>query len=158
MYLILNREQGEKSDYAAVEYQLQQIFKTNFLEDIKRSYHESQITYSTLPESIKAIKSSSIIMNPEVRGNDFLVRFDAMEIQMAKINHKKVNLIPIIISSREKISKNEKLSLTIKTLLSNQTSGYVSEVGKIIHGRYLKSALIRIKDYKNSAQKLISSR
>lgn len=154
-YLILNEEKGNKSDYAQVEDRLYEAFRSNFIENIKLAYPESQITYTTFPIDKKVHQHSSIIIKPEVQGDDFLIEFYAIETLYsikARWRHRDV---PIIISPKEKISKDEKLLLTAMTLLLSRVSGQLPDAGKIIYGKDLKSASVRIKDYKKTAQKIL---
>jgi predicted RecB family nuclease len=154
-YLILNGEKGNESDYAQAQGRLYDTFKRTFIEKVKRSYPECQITYLTFPIDKKLRQHSSIIINPEVQGDDFLIGFDAIETLNATKPHCKPRYAPTIISASERISKNDKLLLTAKTLLLYRVSGQLPHVGKIIYGRDLKSVSVRINDHKKKAQDLL---
>ncbi|MFZ3122754.1 MAG: hypothetical protein WA104_05250 [Thermodesulfovibrionales bacterium] len=45
-FLIINGNRGNKSDYDLVENRLCKIYRDNFFEHIKKSYHEGQILTS----------------------------------------------------------------------------------------------------------------
>lgn len=153
-YLILNGEKGNKSDYEQVEDRLHETFKIKFIENVNRSYPESQITYTTFPIYKKGRQHSSIIIDPEVQGDDFLIGWDAIECWSSK-SRLQPRYVPTIISPKERISKDDKLLLTAKTLLLNRVSVLLPDVGKIIYGRDLKSTSVRIKDYKKNAQQIL---
>ena len=154
-YLILNGENGNKSDYEQVEDRLYETCKRNFTENIKRSYPECQITYTTFPIYKKARQHSSITINPEVQGEDFLIGWDAIETLDSTKSRMRPIYVPTVICPKERISKDDKLLLTAKTLLLNRVSIPLPDVGKIIYGRDLKSASVRLKDYKKNAQKIL---
>ncbi|MBU4320605.1 MAG: hypothetical protein KJ739_05910, partial [Nitrospinae bacterium] len=65
-----------------VENRLCKIYRDNFFEHIKKSYHEGQILTSI--QNTKAQSDSTIIINPEAKGNDFSVNFDAIEISSTR--------------------------------------------------------------------------
>ncbi len=153
--LILNKENGQKSEYELVNNRLYKIYKDKYLEHITLSYHEGQIVNSVFPIDIKAQRISKIIMNPEVQGNGFSITFDAIEISNSGAARNKFNYIPISVTPKERIAKNEKVSLMVKTILLNRVANQMVDVGKIIYGKELRKSSVKIKDYKRTAQKVL---
>ncbi len=154
-YLKLNENHGNKSDYELIEKELYKKQRENYLEGIKLSYHSRQIIYGALLIDIKVMRCPMILIDPEVKGDDFLISFDAIEISYSKTSRKKVKYMPIIITPKEKFTKDEKISLTVRTLLLNRVVNQLSETGKIIFGRDLKASSIKIKAYRRTAHKVI---
>lgn len=152
-FLIINGNRGNKPDYDLVENRLCKIYRDNFFEHIKKSYHEGQILTSI--QITKTQSDSTIIINPEAKGNDFSVNFDAIEISSTRTGRKRKTYIPIIISPKEAVTKNEKVLLTVKTLLLNRVSSHLTEIGRIIYGKDSKTCCIKIKDYKRTSQRML---
>jgi predicted RecB family nuclease len=154
-YLKMTGNYGDKTDYELAESELYKQYKEQFLTNIRSSYKSEQIIYPTSPLEVNFVRSESILINPEVKGDGFLISFDVIQISHPINTRKKASYIPIMITPKEKLTKNEKISLTVKTLLLNRIIPQFPETGRIILGKKLKISSIRMKDYRRTAQKVL---
>ncbi|MBM4146967.1 MAG: TM0106 family RecB-like putative nuclease [Nitrospira sp.] len=154
-YLKLIGQRGVRSDYELVEEELYVQYKKQFLEDIESYYKSEQIINPVSSLDKRSRLSPSLLINPHVKGDNFLISFDALRIVSHANARKKMQSIPLMITPKEKVTKNEKISLTIKTILLNSVIPKFSETGKIVFGKKLLTSLVRIKDYRKIAQKML---
>lgn len=154
-YLKMTGNYGYKTDYELVESELYERYKEQFLQDIRSYYESKQIIYPTSPLEVNSCRSQSMLINPEAKGDGFLITFDAIQISHPRNTRKKVPYIPIMITPKEKLTKNEKISLTVRTLLLNRIVPQFPETGRIIFGKELKASSIRMEDYRRTAQKVL---
>lgn len=153
-YQKLHGKEGVKTDYELVQNKLYELYKQRYIENLKLSCNNTQIE-RTFPMDIKLQGNTTIIINPEVNSDGFSITLDAIEIAKTKKSRKRVKNIPIMITSKERISKEDKILLTIKAMLLNRILNQLTETGKIIYGKELKSTFIKTKDYKRHAQKAL---
>jgi predicted RecB family nuclease len=154
-YLKLIGQCGVLTDYELVEGELYGRYKKQFLEDIGSYYKAEQIIHPALSLDKSYRLSPSLLLNPHVKGDDFLISFDALQIVGPVNARKKMQSIPLMITPKEKVTRNEKISLTIKTILLNRVIPQFPEIGKIVFGKKLLTSSVRIKDYRKTAQKML---
>src|SRR4030067_2134690 len=154
-YQKLHGKEGVKTDYELVQNKLYELYKQRYVENLKMSCNNTLIIERTFPMDIKLQGNTTIIINPEVNSDEFSITLDAIEIAKTKKSRKRVKNIPIIITSKERISKEDKILLTIKAMLLNRILNQLTETGGIIYGKELKSTFIKTKDYKRHAQKAL---
>lgn len=154
-YQKLNGKEGVKTDYELVQNKLYELYKQRYIENLRLSCNNTQIIERTFPIGIKLQGNPTIIINPEVNSDEFSITLDAIEIAKTKKGSKKFKNIPIIITSKERISKEDKIILTVKALLLNRILNQLTETGEIIYGKELKTTFIKTKDYKRHAQKVL---
>jgi predicted RecB family nuclease len=154
-YLKMTGNYGDKTDYELVESELCKRYKEQFLINIRLSYESEQIIYPPSLLEVNFRRSQSMLINPEVKGDRFLISFDAIQISHPKNTREKASYIPIMITPKEKHTKNDKISLTVRTILLNRIVHQFPETGRIIFGKKLKMSSIRMKDYRRTAQKML---
>lgn len=137
-YQKLHGKEGVKTDYELVQNKLYELYKQRYIENLKLSCNNTQIIERTFPMDIKLQGNTTIIINPEVNSDEFSITLDAIEIAKTKKGRKRVKNIPIIITSKERISKEDKILLTIKAMLLNRILNQLTETGEIIYGKELK--------------------
>jgi predicted RecB family nuclease len=149
-------ESENKTEFVLLEFELYKLYKRNFYAKIR-----SKVAYNQFVEKFHFIKQSppgkiSYFIEPVFKSENFELGFDALEVIPQISPAKKISYIPISISPRERISKLEKLSLCIRSLIFEKKHDIPIEHNKIIYGRNLKSTKFALQTYAKDANKLLN--
>ena len=107
-----------------------------------------------IKEDVQYTKLTYII-RPTVQSRQYLINFDAIQINPSNDSTGNPSYTPISISPNEKISATEKLLLSAKSLLLQESHNIASEYGKIVYGRNLRSTKFALKPHSLKAHKLL---
>lgn len=144
-FLKFNNKVGYKSEYELLEYELSKKCKENFLNKLFVKPDKIQLIKKFEPEKKIKYQVLSYIIEPIIQSNEFLFKFDAIEINPSKDPNEDPLYVPISISPKEKLLNIEKLLLIVKSRLLADLNGKAPEYAKIIHGKNLKSKKFKIK-------------
>ncbi len=153
-YLKLNCETGNKTEFEILEYEILQSRKEEFYKNLRKKINESQILNNFDFGKKTQIEVTTFVISPFFHSTEYDIKFDAFEIFPQKKSRKN-SYIPLLISSREKVSKIEKLILCLKFLIVSQLTRITPEFAKIIYGRELKTTKFGLNPYLKEAKKLL---
>ena len=154
-YLQFNDTISSKTEYELLEDKLRDLYKNKFHNKLRELPENQIFSVDDLQKKIHVEKIAFVIA-PTWESNQFHISFDALELLPNKSSLGKLTYTPISISSKEKVSKLEKLSFVIKCLILEE-HGIRPEFGKIIYGADLKSTKIKISSYLQEAKKKLKA-
>ena len=146
---------GYKTEYELLEHRFFKMYKEHFLNKLYAKSNEIQILEGFEPKNEIQCRKLTYVVDPIYHSKDFIISVDALEIIPVHNSSKNLLYIPIAISPKEKIYKNDKLLLTIKTLLIGSFCDITPEYGKIIYGRNSRSTKCVLNTYFHEASKLL---
>ena len=153
-YLKLNCETGNKKEFENLQYEILELYKAEFYENLREKIDESQIlNHFDFGKKIH-VKVSTFVISPFFHSKEYDIKFDALEI-FPKKNSRKNSYIPLSISPREAVSKIEKLILCLKCLIVSQFTIISPEFAKIVYGRESKTTKFSLNPYLKDAKKLL---
>jgi predicted RecB family nuclease len=103
-----------------------------------------------------SISKVNVLIQPTLNTDTYRLSFDAIEINPEKKPNSKKTQIPLLLSSKEKFSKIEKLSIAIKCVILSKTCGVEYEFGKIIYGAGLKTVKFKIEPFLTEVKKVLN--
>jgi predicted RecB family nuclease len=103
-----------------------------------------------------SISKVNVLIQPTLNTDTYRLSFDAIEIVTNKKSPSRKLHIPIIITSKERFSKKEKLSIAIKCVTLSKTCGVEYEFGKIIYGSDLKTVKFKIEPFITEAKRALN--
>jgi len=154
-YLFFNNEQGKPTEYERLAAELLGMYQADFYAQLHARYDESQIVREVRFEKKLTITDTTFVLEPVFQAEGLRIRFDALEITPHKELPSKLVYLPIEVIPNEKVTKMDKLALAVKCLLLTQAQRRVTpESGKIVYGRALNSAKVKLAVYAKEARKV----
>ncbi len=154
-YLQRARIIGNKTEYELFFHDIQKKHTSQFVQKFLQSSEkclsaeEIEIDTDILKKQYNAIINGSIVVN------DFHVRVEVLQKVTIPSKLGDFSYVPLISSYKEKLTRNEKISLTIIDLLLEEKQGYKAVYGKIVHGRKCKSTKVHFKAFRGEASKVL---
>jgi predicted RecB family nuclease len=156
VYRKLNNECGVKTEYESLQEENLSVCKTEYYKRLSEKYGETNLLKGYNFGKNRRVPRTDVIIQPTLGTEAYQISFDAIEIIPDKKSNSKKMEIPILISSKEKISKIGKLSMAIKCVILSKTCGVEYEFGKIIYGSDLKAAKFKIEPFITEAKKTLN--
>ncbi len=116
---------------------------------INRKYRNLKNVSENTDIDYDTIINNDYIINGYIKQTDYELQFDIVEIQR-NIDGKNI-VIPIFISEKEFISRNQKLFIAIITMKAEELLNNSITIGKIINGYQHKHSKIILNNYKKEA-------
>jgi len=155
-YRKLNNEHSIKTEFEILQEDQLSICKTEFYKRLSEKHGENNLLKGYNFGKNRRVPRTDVIIQPTLRTETHQISFDAIEINPDKKSNSKKIQIPILVSSKEKISKIEKLSIAIKCIILSKTCGAEYEFGKIIYGSDLKTVKFKIEPFITEAKKTLN--
>ena len=155
-YRKLNNERGIKTEFEILQEGQLSVCKKEFYKRLSEKYGENNLLKGYNFGKNRRFPRTDVIIQPTLCTETYQISFDAIEINPDKKPNSKKTEIPILVSSKEKISKIEKLSITLKCLILSKTCGIEYEFGKIIYGSELKTVNFKIEPFLTEAKKALN--
>ena len=154
-YLQVNKISGNKTEYELLERDFLTSYKLQFYQSLRLKYSKSHqfLKPAIIPPT--HITKESYIIQPSISSENYTIEFDALEILPQQKKVDTVVYLPIDIISTEKVSKIDKMTLTIKSFIFSQLLASVIVSGRIVYGRDLKVTSIDLTKYFTEARKLL---
>jgi hypothetical protein len=116
-YRKLSNEQGIKTEFEFLQQDQLSKCKKEFHNHLLEKYEQNTLLKGFKFGNNRRISKVNVLIQPTLNTEKYQISFDAIEIiQDKKPSSKKLH-IPILISPEEKISKREKLSISIKCVI-----------------------------------------
>ena len=154
-YRKINNEFGLKNEFETLYEEELSKCKTGFYNHLLEKYGKNKLLSGFKFGNNKIISEVNFLVSPTLNAENFQVSFDAIEIVQDKKSTKKL-FIPILITHKEKYSKKEKLSITIKCSMLHKTYGIDCAFGRIIYGSKFKKLKFKIEPFLTEAKKILS--
>jgi len=154
-FLKNNNKVGIKKEYELLESELLEMYRTSFFNKLRSKTSKTQL-FEVIESDVKCqgLKSTYVI-EPVFQSNEYFIKFDAIEITPPKAPITNHLYTVISISPKEKVTKVEKLILSIKCIILSGFNSITPECCKIIYGRNLKSTGFALKIYVKEANRLL---
>lgn len=146
---------GSKTEHELLECKLLQRDKAMYFDKLRARAHEIQILIEFAPQNNNQCQKLTYVIEPIIQTKQFLLYFDAIEINPMKESSENFVYSPIAISAKEKILPIEKLLLSIKGLLLAAVYDSPPEYGKIIYGRNVRMTKFPLKPHSWKVTKLL---
>ena len=151
-YLVNKNETGESSEFDILEEELYILNKETFFHVIQGAPNTKLFPKPNLIKK-NLINNKGYVVNQIFQNNAIEIDIDAIELTRVKSSPKDISYIPISISSKERISRSDKISFVIKVLIVSEFQSITFQAGKIIYGQKLNVAKVNFKTYEKEARK-----
>jgi len=155
-YRKLNNEHGIIKEFEILQEEKLTSCKTEYYNRLLEKYGENQLSKGYKFENSSRTPRAKTLIQPTLDTETYQLSFDAIEIVTNKKSPSRKSHIPILVTSKERLSKVEKLSIAIKCFILSQVCGVDYEFGKIIYGSELKTLKFKIEPFLNEAKKTIN--
>ncbi len=155
-YRKVNNEHGIKTEFGILQEEQLSMCKTEFYNHLLEKYGENNLLKCYNFGKNRRISKVNVLIQPILNTEKYRISFDAIEIIPDKKPNSKTTQIPILVSSKEKISKIEKLFIAIKCIILSKTCRVEYEFGRIIYGSGLKTIKFKIEPFLNEAKKMLA--
>ena len=155
-YRKLNNEQGIKTEFELLQDEKLSACKTKFYDCFLEEHGKNKLLECFKFGDNGSISKVNVLIQPTLNTDTYRLSFDAIEIVTNKKSPSRKLHIPIIITSKERFSKKEKLSIAIKCVILSKTCGVEYEFGKIIYGSDLKTVKFKIEPFITEAKRALN--
>jgi predicted RecB family nuclease len=152
----LNNELGVKTEFELLQDEKLSACKTKFYDCLLEEHGKNKLLEGFKFGDNGSISKVNVLIQPTLNTDTYRLSFDAIEINPEKKPNSKKTQIPLLLSSKEKFSKIEKLSIAIKCVILSKTCGVEYEFGKIIYGAGLKTVKFKIEPFLTEVKKVLN--
>ncbi len=152
----LNNELGVKTEFELLQDEKLSACKTKFYDCLLEEHGKNKLLEGFKFGDNGSISKVNVLIQPTLNTDTYRLSFDAIEIVTNKKSPSRKLHIPIIITSKERFSKKEKLSIAIKCVTLSKTCGVEYEFGKIIYGSDLKTVKFKIEPFITEAKRALN--
>ena len=155
-YRKLNNDQGVKTEFELLQEEELSAYIKRYYDSLLEKYGKNKLLEGFKFEENKRISKANIISQPTLITNKYQLSFNAIEIVTNKKSSSRKLHIPILITSKERFSKKEKLSVVTKCIILSKICGIEYEFGRIIYGSELKTFKFKIAPLLTEAKKVFN--
>jgi predicted RecB family nuclease len=149
-YLLINREVGIKTDFEILQTELQTKYENQILRILKNKYKEEEILEQSSITFSDLKKGKKIVIGKHIESHELICCINVLEKVNGKSTLGRFHYCPILLSHKEKLTKEDKILASFKGYVLNQLQSRQPEYARFIYGHKQKS--IRIKISANNRQ------
>jgi len=154
-YRKLNNEHGIIKEFEILQGEKLSSCKTDYYNRLLEKYGENNLLKGYNFGKNRKVPRTDVIIQPTLCTETYQISFDAIEINPDKKSNSKNTQIPILVAPKEKISKIEKLSITLKCIILTKECGIKYEFGRIIYGSELKVLKFKIEPFLKEGRRIL---
>ena len=155
-YLKSEGNVGVKSDYEHLQNELYNIYYSSALETLLKGIKYKDIHHCSSSCLTELKKKRLDIANCILKYHDFEVRFELLKLEGHKTKDADIYYFPVAFLVDEKIGKEQKLLITMMSIILGYVQKQIPVFGKLVYGRSNRVATIRTAFYQNTAKESIS--
>lgn len=155
-YRKLKEEHGFIKEFEIFQREQFVAYRTQFYNCLFEKYGTEKILNGYKFENSRRITEVNVFIQPILNTGVYQISFDAIEIIPNKKSSSNKLHIPIIVSTKEKISAAEKLSVCIKCVILSELYGINYKFGEIVHGQDLRIDKFKIEPFFPKVKKILT--
>jgi predicted RecB family nuclease len=155
-YRKLNNEQGIIKEFEILQEEQLSMRKQEFYNRLLEKYGKKQLSKGYKFKNSSITLRAKALIQPILDTDTYQLSFDAIEIVTNKKSPSRKLYIPLLVTSKERVSKKEKLSIVIKCVILSKICGIDYEFGRVIYGSELKTLKFKVEPLLTEARKALT--
>ncbi len=143
-YLLMNNEPGKQADFEILQTELQKEYKNQSSSILKNKYKENDIFEQSSLTLADLKFGRQILIGDHLDNHELSCSINALEKVNGKSSLGNFHYYPILLSYKEKLSKEDKIMMSFKGYVLGRIQSKQPEYGRTIYGHKQKSIKIKV--------------
>lgn len=156
-YLKLHNHTGNVTEYEQLAHERLTCYTAQFYQSLQENYRDTQFVDAPQVNKNVVVTQPTYYVKPSFQSKCARLTFDALYLAPSPHTSQFSTFLPIDTVVKEKVSKYDKLHLTVKSALIAQAHDITFEYGKIVYGHTLKHTKFAMATYERESQKILTS-
>ena len=154
-HLALTGETGRQSEFEKQEQEFTRNYRRQVEAYLLRQFPNAKSTPASMSVGEAIRQDNPLILNAKLTLNNISFQLDALVRGPKPDSSKKLQYVPILFVPQEKLSKQDKLLLTISALILDRQMKISTECGILLHGAKLTKSTIQLSKQKLQARSVL---